>query len=331
MCLFLGFQAQTFHLDSPDLDRISTSGTAEEAVSMKVEPIVTEVMPVRNDVEALATTKVDTTVNVMVVKPFVIERSRDGQWSIAQSEPMEVEEEENRYNQSSSSNKLFGKLDLQVEGHAKSDVKKVFKGNKGEQFQNMQETGTDLPPCTKFGSRILQDGSALKRKIPKSKISAGQASSTKVLSSQKQVSPRKNITELEELSSSKLTRGHPVKRICSSASKEKNITRSTNRSLRRKLSSSSGVDEPWTPPLKRSRHSSVDSECDRYRELRDRNNEASRKSRQNRKARESEMKDTASKLERENQSLKIKADEMERLVKKLREALLEAVVKTKKE
>nr|CAD7444977.1 unnamed protein product [Timema bartmani] len=72
------------------------------------------------------------------------------------------------------------------------------------------------------------------------------------------------------------------------------------------------------------------SGCFRYRELRDRNNEASRKSRLNRKAREEEMKEQSDKLEKENQSLRIKAEEMERLVKKMREALLEAVIKSKK-
>ncbi|CAG2062576.1 unnamed protein product, partial [Timema podura] len=72
------------------------------------------------------------------------------------------------------------------------------------------------------------------------------------------------------------------------------------------------------------------SGCYRYRELRDRNNEASRKSRLNRKAREEEMKEQSDKLEKENHSLRIKAEEMERLVKKMREALLEAVIKSKK-
>jgi hypothetical protein len=88
------------------------------------------------------------------------------------------------------------------------------------------------------------------------------------------------------------------------------------------------VDEPWISPSKRTKMTSGESH-NRYRELRDKNNEASRKSRQNRKARDYDMKEYAAKLASDNQTLKIKADEMERLVKKVRQALLEAVVKTR--
>lgn len=72
---------------------------------------------------------------------------------------------------------------------------------------------------------------------------------------------------------------------------------------------------------------SIASTADRYRELRDRNNEASRRSRLNRKSRELEMKEQANKLGEENKRLKAKADEMERLVKRLRATLLQLVVK----
>ncbi|XP_075230889.1 uncharacterized protein LOC142329880 isoform X2 [Lycorma delicatula] len=74
-------------------------------------------------------------------------------------------------------------------------------------------------------------------------------------------------------------------------------------------------------------YESVTSGADRYRELRDRNNEASRRSRLNRKSREMEMKQQAVKLEQENKRLKAKADEMERLVKRLREGLMQLVLK----
>lgn len=74
-------------------------------------------------------------------------------------------------------------------------------------------------------------------------------------------------------------------------------------------------------------HDSVFSGSDRYRELRDRNNEASRRSRLNRKSREMEMRDQALQLEKDNRLLKLKADEMERLVKKLRENLMQLVLK----
>nr|CAD7577973.1 unnamed protein product [Timema californicum] len=109
--------------------------------------------------------------------------------------------------------------------------------------------------------------------------------------------------------------------------------------LRSEENSTASTDDP-SSTNKRSRQSissgdelgefSPGSGCFRYRELRDRNNEASRKSRLNRKAREEEMKEQSDKLEKENHSLRIKAEEMERLVKKMREALLEAVIKSKK-
>lgn len=78
---------------------------------------------------------------------------------------------------------------------------------------------------------------------------------------------------------------------------------------------------------RRERTLSSASESDRYRELRDRNNEASRKSRLTRKAREQELGKQAEALTKENQALKVKVEEMETLVKKLREALLQSMMK----
>lgn len=77
------------------------------------------------------------------------------------------------------------------------------------------------------------------------------------------------------------------------------------------------------------RTASTSSESDRYRELRDRNNEASRKSRLTRKAREQELSKQAEVLTKENRVLKVKVDEMESLVKKLREALLHSMMNKK--
>ncbi|PNF20179.1 hypothetical protein B7P43_G17215 [Cryptotermes secundus] len=71
----------------------------------------------------------------------------------------------------------------------------------------------------------------------------------------------------------------------------------------------------------------VNHTCDRYRERRNRNNEAARKCRENTKARERDMKELTAKLEGKNESLKKRVDELEELVKKLREALFKAVVK----
>ncbi|KAL1132124.1 hypothetical protein AAG570_010082 [Ranatra chinensis] len=66
---------------------------------------------------------------------------------------------------------------------------------------------------------------------------------------------------------------------------------------------------------------------DRYRELRDRNNEASRKSRLNRKQKEIQMNQLAIQLEQQNVYLKNKADSLEKLVKKLRDTLMNIVLK----
>ncbi len=68
-------------------------------------------------------------------------------------------------------------------------------------------------------------------------------------------------------------------------------------------------------------------ESEKYRELRNKNNEASRRSRANRKSREVEMREHAFKLDAENRRLKVKAEEMEKLVKRLRDCLMQLVLK----
>lgn len=64
---------------------------------------------------------------------------------------------------------------------------------------------------------------------------------------------------------------------------------------------------------------------DKYRALRDRNNEASRRSRMNRKQRDLEMRRHKADLEKKNVELKVKADRMESLVKDMRAILLRTV------
>lgn len=68
-------------------------------------------------------------------------------------------------------------------------------------------------------------------------------------------------------------------------------------------------------------------ESEKYRELRNKNNEASRRSRANRKNREVEMREHAFKLDADNRRLKFKAEEMEKLVKRLRNCLMQLVLK----
>lgn len=64
-----------------------------------------------------------------------------------------------------------------------------------------------------------------------------------------------------------------------------------------------------------------------YRECREKNNEASRRSRMNKKAKESEMTRRATELERDNKILKMKVEELEKLVTSMRTALLQSALK----
>lgn len=64
-----------------------------------------------------------------------------------------------------------------------------------------------------------------------------------------------------------------------------------------------------------------------YRECREKNNEASRRSRMNKKAKESEMTIRAIELERDNRILKMKVEELEKLVTSMRSALLRSAMK----
>lgn len=64
-----------------------------------------------------------------------------------------------------------------------------------------------------------------------------------------------------------------------------------------------------------------------YRESREKNNEASRKSRMNKKAKENEMTMKAVELEKDNRILKMKVEELEKLVTSMRTALLRSALK----
>lgn len=68
---------------------------------------------------------------------------------------------------------------------------------------------------------------------------------------------------------------------------------------------------------------------DKYRALRERNNEASRRSRMNRKQRDVEMLQFADELHRKNVSLKARAEKMENLVKYMRAEIMKALTKPK--
>ncbi|CAK1543925.1 unnamed protein product [Leptosia nina] len=75
--------------------------------------------------------------------------------------------------------------------------------------------------------------------------------------------------------------------------------------------------------------SSVSTHEMKYRELRDKNNEASKRSRMNRKLKELQMEQLAVELEERNKKLRVRADLLEDMTKKLREAFMAAVAKSK--
>jgi len=82
-------------------------------------------------------------------------------------------------------------------------------------------------------------------------------------------------------------------------------------------------------PKHRKPNEDYHSSDDKYRQLRDRNNEASRKSRATRKARENELNSTLSQLEAINRQLAVKAEELENMVNDMRKALLKIMTDKK--
>lgn len=136
------------------------------------------------------------------------------------------------------------------------------------------------------------------------------------------------------------------------------VTKTKKSRVRRekKISQARAKAEPYVPPLKinikdkklssKKRKTSqpiddesgnyTDSDSDtqtsdhNYRELREKNNRASRKSRINKKVKESEMLKKASDLEKNNIVLKMKVEELEKLVTSMRTALLQSALKKEK-
>lgn len=65
---------------------------------------------------------------------------------------------------------------------------------------------------------------------------------------------------------------------------------------------------------------------DNYRESREKNNEASRKSRMNKKAKEVEMMVEAERLEKDNRILRMKVEQLDKLVTTMRKTLLKSAL-----
>lgn len=72
---------------------------------------------------------------------------------------------------------------------------------------------------------------------------------------------------------------------------------------------------------------SKDGDASKYRELRDKNNEASRRSRLKRKLKEQELESEADELHSKNIRLKAQVEELDKLVTKLREDLIKITIR----
>ncbi|GLV31997.1 hypothetical protein CBL_07756 [Carabus blaptoides fortunei] len=76
-----------------------------------------------------------------------------------------------------------------------------------------------------------------------------------------------------------------------------------------------------------SESTNADTEVSRYRELRDKNNEASRRSRLNRKMKEQHLEQEAADLETRNRKLKVRVTELDKLVNSMRNNLMQMLLK----
>lgn len=117
-----------------------------------------------------------------------------------------------------------------------------------------------------------------------------------------------------------------------SPKKDVKTTSPTSQWSRKRRSSNSSTsvqtdDDDY--PKHRKPNEDYHSSDDKYRQLRDRNNEASRKSRATRKARENELNSSANQLENINRQLIVKAEELEKMVNDMRQALLKMMKKKK--
>ncbi|KAJ8724529.1 hypothetical protein PYW08_016003 [Mythimna loreyi] len=75
--------------------------------------------------------------------------------------------------------------------------------------------------------------------------------------------------------------------------------------------------------------SNISTQEFKYRELRDKNNEASKRSRMNRKLKELQMEQLAEELEEKNKKLRVRADILEEMTKRLKNELMSAILKSK--
>ncbi|CAD1473042.1 unnamed protein product, partial [Heterotrigona itama] len=157
--------------------------------------------------------------------------------------------------------------------------------------------------------------------------------STTILQASMKVKTEKNETVVPECTKNRTAAESTI----TSSSMETPVVGAerTRRTERTRISVNSKIEKPYSRARRvkavRKRYTESDSDdrtfASHYRESREKNNEASRKSRMNKKAKETEMAKKAIELERDNKTLKIKVGELEKLVMSMRSALLKSALK----
>lgn len=136
---------------------------------------------------------------------------------------------------------------------------------------------------------------------------------------------------VEECSSSRAastSTASSTETIVVSSRKSERLRSSTEKTYHKVEKNYNRITRREKPPKRRNTDASEDRTFTvHYRESREKNNEASRKSRMNKKAKECEMSTKAIELERDNRILKMKVEELEKLVTSMRSALLRSAMK----
>lgn len=175
------------------------------------------------------------------------------------------------------------------------------------------------------GKKSIDSSVMLKvRPLPSSPVLS--FTSTKVKTEINEPTPPLTRRRMETRATSTMTSSTPKSPATSSRRSER-----TKIAAKIKERERAAVTSTKTKDNGRKRYYESDSEDDiglaQYRECREKNNEASRRSRMNKKAKESEMARKATELERDNKILKMKVEELEKLVTSMRNALLRSALK----
>lgn len=180
------------------------------------------------------------------------------------------------------------------------------------------------------GNKSVDSSAMLKvRPLPAASSPALSFTSTKVKTEINEPTPPPTRRRMETRATSTITSSTPKSPATSSRRSERMKIAATKIKERERVAAASTKAKDANG---RKRYYESDSDDDdvalsQYRECREKNNEASRRSRMNKKAKESEMSKRATELERDNKILKMKVEELEKLVTSMRNALLRSALK----